>query len=264
MTRLDVVAVTHRGAVRDRNEDTIAIGGFVSSAFEGEPIRFGLDSAAPIGCLVADGLGGHADGARASRLVAGFLADAWARYGDPESARSAVGAAQEALYAEMQAVPGSQGMGTTLAGVVFAGDQAICVNVGDSRCFRVSEDMLVQISIDDSPEPFGDLPAAPTHVVTQTLGGGVQRTSVDVHVHCDTVRPGDRFLLCSDGLTDYVPLETLEEHLRGPDPVATVRAMLASALDAGGGDNISVLLLRVAGATEAAADGATTADGAAA
>jgi serine/threonine protein phosphatase PrpC len=248
VTTLEVVAVTHRGRVRDQNEDTVAAGGFLSGAFEGEPVRLALASEQPIACLVADGLGGHAEGARASRLVAAHLADAWSRFGDPASAAAAVQDAHAALYEEMRAAPSASGMGATLAGIVFTGDRAICVNVGDSRCFRISDGMLAQVSIDDSLPPRDDGLTPPTHLVTQTLGGSDRPTTVEPHIFCDVARVGDRYLLCSDGLTDYVDLDVLEGHLAGTDdPVTTVRAMLASALAAGAPDNVSVVLVRVAG-----------------
>ncbi len=247
MARLRAVALTHRGVVRDHNEDTIALGGFLSSAHEGEPVRLAIESERPIPCLVADGLGGHAEGDRASRLVAAFLSDAWVRAGDPDSISDAVQRAHGAVYDEMNRSSAWQGMGTTLAGLIFSGNQVTCVNVGDSRAYRISDDLLVQISVDDSPPLSSDAPAnAVTNVVTQTIGGSDPPRTLEPHVFSDTTGPGDRFLLCSDGLTDYVPLDTLENHLRSSGgPGEAVQAMLDAALDVGGPDNISIILLTV-------------------
>jgi serine/threonine protein phosphatase PrpC len=248
MTKLDVAAVTHRGVVRDANEDTIAVGAFLSNAHEGEPVRFTLDSERPVACLVADGLGGHAEGGRASRLAAFALADAWCRFGDPDSVTAAVRKAHELVLDEARWSPSWRGMATTLAGVVFSGGQAICVNVGDSRCYRLGDGMLVQVSTDDSPPlPPGAKPGTVTTVVTQTLGGTAGPIPVDPHVYSGQVDAGDRFLLCSDGLTDYVPLDTVETVLaeHEDDPTAAVRAVLDAALGVGGADNVSVILVTV-------------------
>lgn len=254
MTKLDVTAVTHHGALRDENEDTIAVGVFLSSAYEGEPVRFTLETERPIGCLVADGLGGHAEGGRASRLAADFLADAWNRSGDPgpgpDSVAAAVQEASDLIFDEMQWSPAWHGMGTTLAGVVFSGGQAIFVNVGDSRCYRLGDGKLVQVSTDDSPPlPPGAEPGTVTTIVTQTLGGMPISVPVDPHVDCSETNTGDRFLLCSDGLTDYVPLDTVEKILteHESDPATAVRAALQAALDAGGYDNVSIILVTVLG-----------------
>jgi serine/threonine protein phosphatase PrpC len=247
VTRLDVVAVTHHGAVRDHNEDTIAVGGFLSNAYLGEPVRIAISSERPVPCLVADGLGGHAEGARASRLAAGFLADAWARSADPDELVEAVRLADEAIYEEMRQSPAWQGMGTTLAGIVFDGDRGICVNVGDSRCYRVGDGVLAQVSRDDSPPKApGSPPGTITTIVTQTLGGTPTQVVIDPHVYTCPAEPGDRFLLCSDGLSDYVPFDVIEQELiAAGDSGPAVWALLGAALDNGAPDNVSIVLATV-------------------
>jgi serine/threonine protein phosphatase PrpC len=248
MTRVDVVAVTHRGRERRHNEDTVAVAGYQSGVLEGRPVRFAVDTLLPVTCLVADGLGGHAEGGRASRLAAAVIGDAAPGLRDSEAVVRAVRAANDAVYEEMAYTPRWSAMGATVVVLVLVDGSAICVNVGDSRCFLQRAGSLVQLSADDSPAPAAGETAEPA-VVTQTLGGWPAPAAVEPHVHRTPVEPGDQFLLCSDGLTDMVPLDRIEKEMAAaPDEVAGVEALLRAALDAGGRDNISIVLATVGGA----------------
>lgn len=241
MNHVDVAAVTHRGRVRDHNEDTIAVGGFLSGAVEGEPTRLTLATARPVTCLVADGLGGHAEGARASRLAASVIVDASPAFHDAEAIVAAVGSADDAVRAEAALCPQWTNMGTTVVVLTLNDGEATCVNVGDSRCYLIRDGVLVQLSSDDSPIPAG-AGGTRSRLVTQSLGAGTVRP----HVHTLKAVAGDRFLLCSDGMTDYVPLDDVEERLgAADDAVESLRGLLRAALDGGGGDNVSALLVTI-------------------
>jgi serine/threonine protein phosphatase PrpC len=248
---IDAVAVTHRGRVRRGNEDTVAVAGFLSAAEQGEPVRVTVSSSRPFTGLVADGMGGHAEGGRASRLAAKVVTDASPAFRDPETIVAAVCEANTAIHAEAKVAGEWAGMGTTVVVLTVAGGTATCVNVGDSRCYLMRDENLVQLSTDDAPPPVGSpspgsRPVMKTGVVTQTLGGTVDERPVHPHVHQVEVRAGDRFLLCSDGLTDVVSVDEIEAGLNGSaDAVDTVRDLLRRALDAGGPDNISALLLTI-------------------
>ncbi len=245
MTRVDVVLVTHRGRERRHNEDTVAAAGYQSSVLEGRPVRLGVDTLLPVTCLVSDGLGGHAQGGRASRLAAATISDAAPAFRDEDAVVRAVRAANDAVYEEMAYAPQWSAMGATVVVLVLTDGAAICVNVGDSRCFLQRAGSLVQLSADDSPAPAAGETAMAT-VVTQTLGGRPAPAAVEPHVHRTAVEPGDRFLLCSDGLTDEVPLDRIEEHLaKAEDQPGAVQALLRAALDAGGTDNVSIVLAAV-------------------
>jgi PPM family protein phosphatase len=253
VTRVDVVAVTHRGLVRGRNEDTLAVAGFLSGAFENEPLRLEVNTDRPVSFLVADGLGGHVEGFRASRLAAALLSDATPELHDEEAIVAAVRGASDAVFAEMGHNPDWYGMGTTVVGLVLDGDRAFCLNVGDSRCYRVGDDgSLEQLSIDDSPPLDPASGRRFTTIVTQTLGGTRQESVIHPHVSVHRVVPGDRFLLCSDGLTDYSEPEALPAALANPhsDPVDSVNALLHAAFEGGGKDNVSIILMKVAEISE--------------
>jgi len=247
VNRLEVVAVTHRGLVREHNEDTVAVTGFLSTAREGEPTRFPVATARPVTCVVADGLGGHAEGQRASRVTASVIADAGPGLHDDDAVVRVVEAAHAAVEAEASWCSRWSGMATTVVLLTVAGTQATCANVGDSRCYLYRDGVLVQLSLDDSPLPVGATPpVGRTTVVIRTVGGYTGAAPARPHIHRTTVEAGDRFLLCSDGLTDLVPADLIEDRLKTePDGVEAVRALLRAALDAGGDDNVSMLLVTI-------------------
>ena len=130
-------------------------------------------------------------------------------------------------------------MGTTVAGLVVTSDRTIWFNVGDSRVYSVRQEFLRQLSVDDVPAWQG----AGGHVITQALGGAYEYTEIDPHVGARTNGPGRRYLLCSDGLTDVVPLEAMERAM-ADDDVSFVGALLDGALAAGAPDNVSIVVAR--------------------
>jgi len=139
-------------------------------------------------------------------------------------------------------------MGSAVVVLVLVDDRMVCVNVGDSRGFLVRDGHLVQLSTDDSLAPEAGETTIAT-VVTQTLGGRSERGDVEPHVLEGEVRAGDQFLLCSDGLTDELSPERIESELADAnDPLAAVQQLLRATLDAGGHDNVSILLATVQGA----------------
>ena len=241
MSSIDVVAVTHRGRERRHNDDTIAVAGYQSGALEGRPVGFRADTVRPVTCLVADGLGGHPEGGRASRIAAATITDASTTFHGPQAVVAAVCAANDQVYAEMAHSPRWNAMGTTIVVLVFSAGEVYCVNVGDSRCFLLRGPDLVQLSADDSPAPAVGGTTVST-LVTQTLGGRPSPEPVTPHVYLTKVEPGDRFLLCSDGLTDEVPPDRIERELQDASLYGGVEALLRAALDAGGRDNVSILL----------------------
>ncbi|CAM5451960.1 hypothetical protein SAVIM40S_07704 [Streptomyces avidinii] len=109
--------------------------------------------------------------------------------------------------------------------------------------FHATPDGLRQISVDDSPPP------APGHrttsAVTQVLGGSRAYNDITPHIATLAVTEGDRYLVCSDGLTDPVPNEEIEALLRVHDDGRAAFELWKAAIDAGGPDNITLALLRI-------------------
>jgi serine/threonine protein phosphatase PrpC len=240
-----VTALSHAGLVRDHNEDSLVIGSWTLCAAQTEtPQGLVFPIGTPLVVAVADGLGGHPAGDVASSVVVRTLASAGPTLDSEEAVRGAVHACNRAVYAAAEDQPSFTAMGTTVAGVVVTADQVFTFNVGDSRVYMFGPDGLQQTSVDDNP------PLAPgqdyTSIVTQTLGGGPTFTAVDPHVSAKQQASDVRWLACTDGLSDFVPASTLSELLGKYDDGRAVFELWKAAMTAGGLDNVTIALVRVA------------------
>ncbi|MGF1467464.1 MAG: PP2C family protein-serine/threonine phosphatase [Sandaracinaceae bacterium] len=210
---------------------------------------------------VADGMGGYEGGEVASRLALETL-DGYVERANGAMVLDAVdgglmrGQLELAIRMADRAVRraaqgGLSRMGTTLAMLVVQDDRALVAHVGDSRVYRLRDRELEPLTRDHSLS--AELEAAgfqgPTvgrsstpfgHVVTQALGQG---RSIQPDFRLVSVRPGDAFLVCSDGLTDVLADDDLEAML-GEDEV-TAGSLVRLAFELGGHDNITAILLRV-------------------
>lgn len=229
-------AITHVGNVRQRNEDTIAMPGVVTAGMPPTPICVEYPSSAPpLAFAVVDGMGGHRGGQQASRLVAVRLAESEA---SAPMALELLTQANSALYEEMRRFPELSGMGATVAAVVIdpRTGQATVANVGDARCYQHAADSLLLLTTDDRPH-------VGSHLVTQSLGGADQPTTVEPHLVELVLADRHKLLLCSDGLTEVVSFDAIRSTmtvLSGPEAAGE---LLQSALENGAPDNVSILIL---------------------
>ena len=248
--QLHVTAFTHVGAVRANNEDTIAVGDWITSRSMPAPVTTTHDIAGPLICLVADGMGGHAAGDVASRAVAERLSRRAGEVRDEGAIAAVLHEANHELFGLMSESPVWYGMGTTVAGVVVRPSRAIVFNVGDSRVYRIEPGALVQLSTDDTPGPKlpdGRTAAYTSSIITQVLGGyGSERPGerIEPHVLSEPLKDGARYLICSDGLTDLLDQAAIEQ-LLDEDDRASAQALFAAAMAQGGDDNVSLILLRI-------------------
>ncbi|GAA4041817.1 PP2C family serine/threonine-protein phosphatase [Streptomyces shaanxiensis] len=245
MPYVAVSAISHPGLLRERNEDSLVVGPWTLCATVTEnPQTLIFPLGTPLVVAVADGLGGHPGGDVASALVVRQIASLGPALSSEVAVREALNVCNRAVF---QAVGGEQGadlvgMGTTVAGVVVQSGSLCVFNVGDSRVFAASPDGLRQLSVDDSPpHPAGQT----TALVTQCLGGSPTYRAVDPHVTSETMTPGERYLICSDGLTDPVATDVLDEILRKHDDGRAAFELWKAAIEAGGPDNITVAVVRV-------------------
>ena len=237
-SRLHAAARTDRGRVRSRNED----------AFLCEPTA-GVFA-------VADGIGGLNGGDVASRITADFLREALTGPGRSltgriQQCRDALNAAS-AWIRQYAAREGYPGMGATVAALLFdpdRPDEAATVHAGDSRVYRLRDGLLEQLTRDHSAasmaglSPDQAIPSIYQGVVTRAVG--VRRT-VEADVAPVSVRKGDLFLLCTDGLYNSLPRDRLAALLNQPFEVEELaRRLLSEAMRAGGEDNITFILVRV-------------------
>lgn len=244
MQYLAVSALSHDGLVRGHNEDSLAVGPWTtcsSTTLTPQTMAFPVEN--PLTVAVADGLGGHPGGEFASSLVVQELSRLAGTLADERSVRAALDGANSAVYDAAGRYHGLAGMGTTVAGVVLAGGQVVVFNVGDSRVYISNSQGLVRLSVDDSP------PLAPgettTSIVTQTMGGSVGHTSIDPHVTTMPMDPAERYLVCSDGLTDAIPEDSISSLLGRYSGLEAAVELWRAAMQAGGPDNITLAVVEL-------------------
>ena len=244
---LSATAFTHQGAVRARNEDTIAVDDWVMGESMDQPMTLQRTVERPLVCLVADGMGGHAAGDVASWFVAECLVERAAGAADDIALARLLRDVDHALFALMRERPALHGMGTTVAGLHIAPAAVSVFNVGDSRVYRIDPAGLCQLSTDDTPGPkLADRRTAAhtTPLLTQALGGEEGPCEITPHVLREPIDGERRYLICSDGLTDELGVEALFGQIVADDG-ATVSALFQAAMAAGGRDNISIVLVRL-------------------
>ncbi|WP_419917291.1 PP2C family protein-serine/threonine phosphatase [Candidatus Poriferisodalis sp.] len=240
LIRATISAATHTGWVRERNEDWFAATGLPAPNGDGDAV-----SAESIGscCLavVADGLGGHPAGDVASQLAIESLFASCP--GSPGSLVDALHTANEAIYDQMSANNGNVGMGATIAVVLITQSEAAVANVGDTKAFEFADGVLRQLTVDDVPHDRVQLLGLATPIVTQSLGGRTKFKKVHPHLARAARVEQQRILICSDGLTSFVPSEAIRGTLNRETGSEAVRQLIGLALAAGGRDNITVVLI---------------------
>ncbi|MFF2509444.1 PP2C family protein-serine/threonine phosphatase [Streptomyces sp. NPDC058067] len=276
MPYITVTALSHTGLQRDHNEDSLVVGPWTLCGTVTEnPQTMVFPFGHPLVVAVADGMGGQPAGDVASSLVARRLAAYGPSLDSEDAVRDALALCNHAVYAAADRDPELTMMGTTVAGVVVLEGELLVFNVGDSRVLDVgpadadeaneaeetdeadavdevqetapadeADESLHQVSVDDSP------PLAPgrrtTSIVTQALGGAPSFSEITPHVSMSPLSPGKRMVVCTDGLTDPVPEDRIDELLRAHDGGRAVFELWKAAMEAGGPDNITVALVSVA------------------
>ncbi|MBR4500605.1 MAG: Stp1/IreP family PP2C-type Ser/Thr phosphatase [Clostridia bacterium] len=230
---MKVVWKTDVGRMRSSNQDYVLIGGGL----------FG----------VADGMGGHRGGNVASALCCSTLLKCLESMRPDEKAlKYGIGEANSAVFEKASQDEDLQGMGTTLTVIWDAGERVILGHVGDSRAYLYRDGCLKQVTEDHSlvwemmkrgsitPEEARIHPYR--NMITKAVG-----TDPEVAPDIRTVKvvPGDLWLICSDGLTEYLTDRHLEEILELSSPEEAADRMLEEALEAGGKDNISLIIAEV-------------------
>lgn len=226
------VAATDQGLVRSNNEDAVLVGGRLLA--------------------VADGMGGLPAGELASDILVRALAVVDEMPDSGEPLQDLIGALESANKQIEEAVADDvarDGMGTTVTALMLSGDRVAALNVGDSRCYLLRDGEMTQLTRDDtyvqalvdqgvlSPDDARRHPQRA--LVTQAVQGGPFRPAGRMI----PVRAGDRFLLCSDGLTDYVQDDVIVETLRAnPDRKTCAAELVHRTLEAGAPDNVTVIV----------------------
>jgi len=243
MTYVAVSGLSHIGLVRDNNEDSLVVGPWTLCATATEsPQTLVFPVGTPVVVAVADGLGGHPAGDLASSLVVRLLARAGPCQRGEDEIREILQECNEAVYAAAADSPQLMTMGTTVAGLVVTEEQVLAFNVGDSRVYRVVPDGIEQVSVDDRPSDG----VLSRHTVLQTLGGSQEFSAVEPHVTGAPLSTDSRYLVCSDGLSDEVPTDEVARILHEHEDGRAAFELWKAAIEAGGRDNITLAVVRLA------------------
>ncbi len=207
--------------------------------------------------VVADGMGGHAGGDIASALATQHVAKVDDVYDDSDQAIAALlDAMREAnqnLSETVDKFGYLAGMGTTMDAVIFTGEIANIAHIGDSRVYLMRDSQMMQVTKDhtwvqqlvDSGKLTEEeaLVHPRRNVILRVLGDTSEEPEFDIHQL--EVRPGDRLLLCSDGLCGVVPTALIEENMRVANLDEAIELLIDEAKEYGAPDNVTVLLLEV-------------------
>ncbi|MFM5968093.1 MAG: PP2C family protein-serine/threonine phosphatase [Micrococcales bacterium] len=212
--------------------------------------------------FVADGMGGHAGGDIASALVAQRVAQIDEQFTDVEAAKRAmvdtIWNANGVLASAVEEHSELAGMGTTFSGLTVVGDQMVIAHIGDSRVYLVRDGHVTQITSDHTfvqrlvdtgrTTPEEALVHPRRSVLMRVLGDQEARPEIDTLVV--GTQPGDRWMLCSDGLCGYVPDDITNRILTSRVEASEAAELLVGeTLEHGAPDNVTVIVLDVVGAT---------------
>ena len=231
---LRYTARSDRGLVRGNNEDSVYAGARLLA--------------------LADGMGGHAAGEVASQLMIAALA----HLDDDEPGEDILGKLDHATHSgnaaiadHVEAEPELDGMGTTLTAILFAGRKLGLVHIGDSRAYLLRDGELAQITRDDtfvqSLVDEGRITAeqAHTHPQRSLIMRALTGNEIVPTLIMREARAGDRYLLCSDGLSDVVSDETIGNTMREGNTDECADRLIELALRSGGPDNVTVVVADV-------------------
>lgn len=231
---LRYAARSDRGLVRSNNEDSVYAGARLLA--------------------LADGMGGHAAGEVASQLMIAALA----HLDDDEPGDDLLGKLEAAtregnasIADQVEDEPELDGMGTTLTAILFAGKKIGLVHIGDSRAYMLREKKLTQITRDDTfvqslvDEGRITPEQAHTHPQRSLIMRALTGNEIEPTLTVREVRAGDRYLLCSDGLSDVVSDETIENTMNEGDSGECADRLIELALRSGGPDNVTVVVADV-------------------
>ena len=227
-----IVALSNIGKVRKNNEDA----------------TFGCITKFGTLLLVADGMGGHAGGEFASELAAQSFqtfVETLPATVDTATLHNLIKSwATDAHYMikhKGEEMPQFYNMGTTFVGLLFYNGSVSWINIGDSRIYRFRDGILRQLSTDHSMREKEKDPTIPSNIIYNALGVG-DSVFADVEDITQKVIPGDKFIICSDGLSDMADDETIESVMENG---GSAPELVAAAKEAGGKDNVSVIVVEI-------------------
>jgi len=244
---------TNPGKVRSKNEDSILVGQPLEHFFMTEPDNLNISGKETFILGVADGIGGGNAGEVASSFALNGM-NALENF-EISTVGSKLKDLNRAIYDVAQADSHRFGMGSTIAGMVFANGGALVYHVGDSRVYRIrdgyfqqltKDDTFVQVLVDAGKLDPDAIRPENQHSLLQALGGRSEYTEITPHVRSCSLNSVDRFVVCTDGVTDFLELDELEAAVL---PTLTVdecaKNLVKAASLTSQKDNISFILFDV-------------------
>ena len=246
--KITISALSDKGCVREHNEDMVLVG---YDIFRNGSKRLDVDlngESSKFLIAVADGMGGHNAGEVASEIVLQRMTEK-IRALEPGLTEKELSdrilewtkEIHRHILNEGNDDIEKKGMGSTFIGVLLYDDSVYYINVGDSRLYRFRRGNLMQISKDHSLREIMNNNNAPSNIIVNSFGGG-DKLFFDFSPVGGRVLNGDALLLCSDGLSDMLDDDEIENILSREAPVEN---LLAEAKRKGGEDNISVVLVHL-------------------
>lgn len=240
--KISYYVASDMGCVRSNNEDMAYVDGKLirDGETKGEIV---LSEENPVAAFaVADGMGGYEGGEVASEIVCRYFGN-FIKEGLPaEDSKTIEAIKQWAITANNLVLetgklrPELSEMGTTFVGMIIDKSSLFIINIGDSRCYRLRNGVLKQLSTDHSERERTGNPDIPSNLIYNFLGNEPQEFFSDISIYEPIA--GDSYLFCSDGLSDLVEDEMIEENFFEP------HKLIELAKEKGGRDNITIVTVR--------------------
>ncbi len=247
MSRIVITAASRVGCVRNNNEDMVfAYDKFVRS--EAYQTEFMTENVDRFVIALADGMGGHLAGEVASadtlENLRFFVSDMPKGLSVSEVNKTMevwLESIHKIITSKGHADPSMEGMGTTLVAVIYYEGKYFWINCGDSRLYRLRDGKLAQLTTDHS---LNTLRGEKRHsnIITNCIGAGCKHTYMDMVEFTDDFRHGDVYMVCSDGLSDMVSDDVIEQMMING---VSANRLCEAAIEKGGFDNVSVCVFSV-------------------
>lgn len=247
MSRIVITAASRVGCVRKNNEDMVfAYDKFVRS--EAYQTEFMTENVDRFVIALADGMGGHLAGEVASadtlENLRFFVSDMPKGLSVSEVNKTMevwLESIHKIITSKGHADPSMEGMGTTLVAVIYYEGKYFWINCGDSRLYRLRDGKLAQLTTDHS---LNTLRGEKRHsnIITNCIGAGCKHTYMDMVEFTDDFRRGDVYMVCSDGLSDMVSDDVIEQMMING---VSANRLCEAAIERGGFDNVSVCVFSV-------------------
>lgn len=241
--KISYLAISDVGCVRKNNEDMAYVAGKLvrDGETKGEVLLSEKNPA--VAFAVADGMGGYEGGEVASEIVCRSFSS-FIKKGLPNDDSETIEAIKQWAVDANNLVletgklrPELSEMGTTFTGMIIDKSSLWIINIGDSRCYRMRNGILKQITTDHSERERTGNPDTPSNLIYNFLGNYPEDFFSDISIYEPI--PGDNYLFCSDGLSDLVSDELIEENFFLPDK------LIELAKEAGGRDNITIVTVKL-------------------